>query len=542
MMKQDPIARCRVEKEAASAYVAHGGTDVRGAMQGFADWCVEEQLIEEEFTAGERKLTEGTEPDFGTTSTPAQAMTPPPVCCRQSGPEPDEPWARCATSTPSGCGTPFESERQQPDYARFLTAKRKAHTASGFPAISLHAELKDFQAYLVAWALRLGRAAIFSDCGTGKTFMQLEWARNVHLFTGRDVLILAPLAVSLQTQREGRRFDIPVTVCRSQADVRQGINITNYEMLHHFSAAAFAGIVLDESSILKSFTGKMRNSIIESFGGTPFRLACTATPSPNDYMELGNHSEFLGAASRTAMLATYFNHDGGETSKWRLKGHGVKRFWEWVASWAVMLRTPSNLGFSDTGYILPPLRRHIHTVETHAQAGFLFPVEASDLSERRESRKVSLQERVRRCAQLVNASDAQWLVWGDLNVETEAAAKAITSAVEVAGAHSDEHKAATMLAFADRALRVMVTKGKIAGFGMNFQNCHNMARLGLSDSHELMYQEERRCWRFGQTHPVESHYFVSDRDSAVIRNIDRKRQQADVMSLEMTEAMKRYHD
>jgi len=242
------------------------------------------------------------------------------------------------------------------------------------------------------------------------------------------------------------------------------------------------------------------------------------------------------------MLATYFNHDGGETSKWKIKGHAEKPFWDFIASCSVMLRNPSDLGFSDDGYVLPQLKRHYHVVSTEAQSGFLFPVEAGDLSERRESRRISIPERVERGSEMVNKSPEQWLIWGDLNAETESISDAIPDAVEVAGAHSNQHKEKHLLGFADGDPRVLATKGKIAGFGMNWQNCHNMLRMGLSDSHELMYQEERRCWRFGQEHDVHWHCFVSDRDGAVIRNVERKRNQAAEMAAEMIEAMRRAHE
>lgn len=426
-------------------------------------------------------------------------------------------------------------------YAEFLAKKNKAHRSCGFEPDHLNGNLYPFQKHIVSWALRLGRAAIFADCGLGKTLMQLAWAKAVADRTGGMVLTLAPLAVTRQTQREGHRFGIPVTVCRSQADCNLGVNITNYEMLHHFDPRLFQGIVLDESSILKSFTGKIRNQVIESFAQTPYRLACTATPSPNDHMELGNHSEFLGVTTRTGMLATYFNHDGGETSKWRLKGHAEKPFWRWMASWAVMVNKPSDIGFDDGGFNLPEIRRHFHEIRTDAQDGVLFPVEAASLSERRDSRRVSINDRVNRLAEMVNGDADQWLIWGDLNAETDAAEDAIPSAVQVQGSDTQEHKESSMLGFADGVVKDLITKPKIGGFGMNWQNCHKMAFLGLSDSWESMYQSERRCWRYGQQHIVDSHIFVTDRDGAVIRNITRKQGQAQEMGQQMKEAMKVIH-
>ena len=250
------------------------------------------------------------------------------------------------------------------DYEAFLDAKRYEAPAIGFEPVALNELLFDFQRDIVTWALRRGRAAIFADCGLGKTPMQIEWARQVSDNTGLPVLILAPLAVAQQTHREGVKFGTTVTVCRTQDDVMPGVNVTNYEMMEHFTPEEFGGIVLDESSILKSYDGKTRTAIIEAFGQTPYRLACTATPAPNDHMELGNHSEFLGIMSRSEMLATFFVHDGGDTSKWRIKGHAEDVFWRWVASWAVMLRTPSDLGYDDAGFILPALHVHEHVVSS----------------------------------------------------------------------------------------------------------------------------------------------------------------------------------
>ncbi len=441
--------------------------------------------------------------------------------------------------------TDWQEERRliaEQGYASFLARKRKVHHPTGFDVAALGCEaLYPFQKHIVKWALKLGRSAIFADCGLGKTLMQLEWARQVHHFTGKPVLILAPLAVSKQTQREGERFGYAVTIARHQSDVC-GVSITNYEMLDHFVGGQFGGVVLDESSILKSYSGATRNAIIEAFGATPFRLACTATPSPNDYMELGNHSEFLGAMSRAGMLATFFNHDGGETSKWRIKGHAEKAFWRWVSSWAVMIARPSDIGYSDLGFTLPELRRHHHAVESEAQDGFLFPVEASSLSERRESRRESLDARVERAVELVSADSDQWLIWGELNAETDAAESAITGAVQVSGSDPDEHKEKSMLGFADGSVPILVTKPKIGGFGMNWQQCHQMIFLGLTDSYESTYQAERRCWRYGQQKPVDVHILTTDRDAAIIRNIERKRKQAEEMTEQMVQAVKEAHE
>jgi len=422
------------------------------------------------------------------------------------------------------------------EYQAFLEKKRVTAPACGLADVPpLNPQLYDFQRDIVSWTLRRGRAAIFADCGLGKTPMQLEWARHVP----GDVLILAPIAVSAQTVREGEKFGITINPCRSQDDVRPGINITNYEMLKHFDSGAFTGIVLDESSILKAYDGKTRAQIIESFERTPYRLACTATPAPNDYMELGNHAEFLGVMSRVEMLATFFVHDGGETQKWRLKGHAEQEFWAWLASWAVAIRKPSDLGYDDGGFVLPELVTHeiIVKVDQPTQ-GFLFPVEASSLQERLAARRDTVEDRVKDCAAIANESSGSFLVWCNLNTESSMLASAIDGAVEVKGADSAEHKASAMLGFAAGDHRVMVSKPSICGYGMNWQHCNQMAFVGLSDSFEQYYQAVRRCWRFGQTKPVHVYLICAETEGAVMANIKRKEADANRMAESMIEHMR----
>jgi len=420
-------------------------------------------------------------------------------------------------------------------YDEFLAKKATVEQPTGLSDVpDLNPDLFPFQRDIVSWALRRGRAAIFADCGLGKTPMQLDWARHVP----GDVLILAPLAVSTQTVREGDKFEIPVNYCRDQSQVGNGITITNYEMLDRFDPSAFHGVVLDESSILKAYDGKTRTRIIEAFQQTPFRLACTATPAPNDYMELGNHAEFLGTMKRMEMLSMFFVHDGGETQKWRLKGHAQGEFWKWVCSWAVMLRKPSDLGYSDDGFDLPPMTIAQHTIKAKAATpGFLFPVEAQTLQERQAARRESVADRVAKCAEMVNGSDEYWVIWCGLNTESAALVKAIPDAVEVKGADSTEHKESAMLGFSAGDHRVMVTKPSIAGFGMNWQHCHNEAFVGLSDSYEQFYQAVRRCWRFGQTSPVNVHIITSELEGAVVANVKRKEADAAKMAEEMVNNM-----
>lgn len=424
-------------------------------------------------------------------------------------------------------------------YERFLETKQPISKASGFECAVLSNKLFDFQRDIVRWALRQGRAAVFADCGLGKTFMQLEWAHRVHVATKGPVLILAPLAVSTQTVSEGMKLGVKAEYRRAQSG--DPIIVTNYEMLEHFDASSFAGVVLDESSILKSFEGKFRNQIIEAFGRTPYRLACTATPAPNDHMELGNHSEFLGNLTRTEMLATFFVHDGGDTAKWRLKGHAQTDFWRWVASWAVMLRNPADLGYDGSAFELPPIN-YIHAVVEGSKdlclPEHLFALPAQTLDERRSARAGSTNERVAEVARIVNAQpDEPWLVWCNLNQESTAAAQAIGGAVEVTGSDSREHKESVLSGFAAGDVRVIVSKPSIAGWGMNFQHCANVVFLGLNDSFEQFYQAVRRCWRFGQKRPVNCYIVTSDLEGAVVENINRKAAQSDEMAQSMIEHM-----
>lgn len=403
-------------------------------------------------------------------------------------------------------------------YKEFLNNKKFILESSGFDISKEHLNtmLYRFQKDIVRWALAKGRAAIFADCGLGKTLMQLEWADKVSKHTSGKVLILAPLSVTEQTIREGNKFGIPVTLCKEQSDAKDGINITNYEKLDRFVAKEFTGVILDESSILKSFTGKVRTQIIDNFANAPFKLACTATPAPNDYMELGNHSEFLGVMTRAEMLAMFFVHDGGETSKWRLKGHAKDIFWQWMASWSVFIDNPANLGYEIMGYNLPKLNITEICVDGTPTSEIL------SLTERRQARKDSLVARCEQAAELVNHSQEQWIVWCDLNDESAKLHEMITDSVEICGADKPNHKSDSMLGFSEGNIKCLVTKPKIAGFGMNWQNCHNMIFTGLSDSYEAYYQALRRCWRFGQSKEVNVYIIISSKEGCVKENIERK--------------------
>jgi superfamily II DNA or RNA helicase len=420
------------------------------------------------------------------------------------------------------------------DYKTFLDSKKLEDLPTGLPSTPpLNPMLFDFQRDIVRWALRRGRAAIFADCGMGKTPMQLEWARHIP----GPVLIAAPLAVSSQTVREGKKFGIDVTRARQQEEANpEGITITNYEMLHKFDPTAFAGIVLDESSILKSYTGKTKQELVQLWSRPPYRLACTATPAPNDYMELGNHSEFLGIMRGSEMLASFFINDPGHVGHYRLKGHAEAPFWRWMASWAVMIRQPSDLGYDNGAFQLPPCHFRDICIDANAAAdGMLFALTANTMQERRQARKATISGRVNEAARIANSTKEPCLVWCDLNRESAMLTAAIDGAVEVKGSDSMEHKETALEGFARGAFRVLVSKPSIAGWGMNYQHCRNVIFTGLSDSYEQFYQAVRRCWRFGQLQEVNC-YIVTDRtEGAVVANIHRKERDA----MEMAERMSR---
>lgn len=422
-------------------------------------------------------------------------------------------------------------------YADFLAQRRRVPSPPPIPCRRIPDGLFDFQRYLVEWACEHGRSAVFADCGLGKTAVQLAWADNVAHHTGRPVLILAPLAVAEQTVREGAKFGIHVDHQREPRPAP--IVVTNYERLERFAGERWGGIVLDESSILKAFDGKTRTRLIE-FGQTArYRLCCTATPSPNDYEELGGHSAFLGPLSQKQMLAEFFVNDGISAGHWRLKGHGQQAFWRWISQWSRALRMPSDLGYPDGSFAIPSLDVTIRQVDADSVSeDRLFSVPVASMQERRQARRESISERVELAAEYVNGSSEPWVVWCDLNAESEALAKAIPDAVEVKGADSVEAKEQRLRAFSTGEARVIVSKPSIAGWGLNWQHCAHVLFVGLSDSYEQYYQAVRRCWRFGQTRPVEVVVIASRREQTVLDNIRRKEEQAREMFAEIVEAMK----
>lgn len=430
-----------------------------------------------------------------------------------------------------------------PDYLEFVKRKTRMDEPSGFDiehgAIGFGGTpLKEFQRHIVKWALRRGRAAIFANTGLGKTAMQTTWAGHVAEHTGQPVLIAAPLCVARQTQQEARKFGVHVEYVREMPADPHGVYVTNYEMLDEFEPEAFAGIVLDESSILKNRDGKTRSRIINDWKHCPYRLSCTATPSPNDYMELGNQSEFLGIMGMDEMLAMFFTHDGGDTSKWRLKGHGRKKFWQWLASWAVTIRLPSDLGFDDTGYILPMLHTHEHLV-TSQYGDDMFTSIAQSLTERRQAKKETLEERVAKVAEIVAKEPGEaWLIWCHTNDEADMLRKSIPESVEIRGSDHLLRKEDAINGFLDGSVRVLITKPSIAGMGLNLQHCARMAFVGLDDSFEQMYQAVRRCWRFGQEREVHSHIVSAESLGAIKQNVERKEMQMEAMQASMVEHMR----
>ena len=420
------------------------------------------------------------------------------------------------------------------DYEEFIAGKTISTPSTGFEPHELSPMLYDFQRDIVAWACRKGRACIFADCGMGKTPMQVCWASNVCAETGGDVLILAPLAVTQQTRREAEKFGYEVTICRKQSDVSPGINITNYEMLGHFDTSAFAGVILDESSILKAYMGKTKRAIVNAFRDTPYRLACTATPSPNDLMELLNHAEFLGVMESSKALSIWFITDQSHSGAYRLKGHAQDSFWRWVASWAVALSKPSDIGdYSDDGYMLPPLKEVDDVVEvdqTIASEGELFRhVQMSATGYQRE-KKLTLGARCERAAEIANATDGQVVVWCYRNDESAELRRLIPDAVEVRGNDSVDNKERAILDFVDGSVRVLVSKPSIFGFGINMQNCHVMVFCGMDYSFESYYQAVRRCYRFGQESPVIVHRVLGETELTILRTVEGKRSQHESMT------------
>lgn len=439
------------------------------------------------------------------------------------------------------------------DYESFLASKKIYAKPAGFTVTrsDLLPTLKPFQADVVSYLLSIGRGAAFEECGLGKTLQQLEWAYHVATHTGGVVLILCPLAVSQQTLREADRFGIargrmPVSVVTShdQIPFTNGIAITNYEKLAKFYPERFAGVVLDESSILKSYNGKTKQALCRSFAATPYRLACTATPSPNDLMELGNHSEFLGAMDSSEMLARWFINDTAHVGKYRLRGHAEQDYWRWVASWAVSLATPGDLGYDDSGYVLPEMTIHEHVVasddEPEKGSGLLFSNETINATTLHREKKKSVKERAELVAGLVNNSTDSWVVWCDTDYEADWLNHFMKAddVVEVRGSHSEFAKERNIVRFSTGDARVIISKPSMCGFGLNWQHCHKAAFVGLSYSFEMFYQAVRRIWRFGQQFPVDVHVVNSESEQVIWRAVMRKESSHRGLQSKMSAAMR----
>src|SRR5215472_6150276 len=401
-------------------------------------------------------------------------------------------------------------------YADFIQRKQRVFLGDGVSSASLPAQLYPFQQALVSWALKKGRAAIFADCGLGKTFMQVAWANAL----GKRTLFVAPLCVAEQTVSEALKLGVTVSYAKTQDEVNSPLTITNYERLDAFDASAFEAVVLDESSILKAFDGKTRTKLIEMFRSVRYRLCCTATPSPNDIAELANHAEFLGLMTRAEFLATWFVHDD---SGWRMKKHATQPFYRWLASWAIAMRTPSDLGFSDDGFQLPPLHIHERIVESDGPSSSLFPeLGLQGIRGRLSARRDSLEARVDAVCNLLPEYGQSWILWCGLNDEADRLESTIPGCVNIQGSDSYAEKRGAIDSFVSGKTKIIASKLRVVGYGMNFQHCHHMAFVGIGDSFEQYYQGIRRCWRFGQKHAVHAHIVVSDAERAVVENVKRK--------------------
>ena len=410
-------------------------------------------------------------------------------------------------------------------YEEFLKSKEKTFIESGFEVDEndLNPLLKDFQKYGVTTALRKGRFAFFFDCGLGKTFCQLEWSRLVNYKTNHKVLILAPLAIVEQTKKEAVKFNIDIDV----------FDITNYDQLKNIDISIYGGIVLDESSILKGRDGKLSSLIISKFRNFKYKLACSATPSPNDHMELGQHSEFLNGMTYLEMLAMYFVHDGGETSTWRLRKHAEDDFWKYVSSWSMAIDKPDTLGFNGVGYNLPEIEFIEHIIKVENNNYTLFADVAVSATDLHKDLKRTFDDRINKTIELVNSNDENWIVWALSNDETNTLNKKIDEAINVQGSDKPEFKAKHLNGFANNDFRVLITKTSIASMGMNYQNCHNMVFTSYDFKFEQFYQAVRRCYRFGQEFKVKVHLLIPESQTNVRQSILNKQENHFKMIREM---------
>lgn len=433
------------------------------------------------------------------------------------------------------------------EYQDFIRSKVRSAKPKGFEVAigDLPPMLKPWQAECVRWALRQGRAALFEDTGLGKTFQQLAWADQVCKRERRPVIIHTPVGIRAQTKREAEKFGIvsPVAVVDEPSEIVDGINLINYEKLHKFDASIWGGVVLDESQILKNFTGKTKQLLIDSYRSTPYRLACTATPAPNDFKELGNHSDFLGVMPSNEMLSRWFINDTMKAGGYRLKKHAQKDFWQWVTSWAVCLSKPSDMGGDDAGYILPRLtvERHIVEVAYDGQLdGFLFDVDGISATNIHEEKRRTNTERAKRVAEIVRQTEMPVLVWCYTDYESSELMKHLPDATEVRGSMPEKKKQDLLFGFAQGDFPILVTKPSIAGIGLNFQICATQIFASLSFSFEEYYQAVRRSWRFGQKKPVTIHVIGGNADNNIEKSIARKGSDHELMQKSMSDVMKQF--
>ena len=429
-------------------------------------------------------------------------------------------------------------------YHELIACKKVMASSVGFAPNDLHSSLKPHQRHSVEFALRQGCAALFLDTGLGKTFSALEWGRCVVEHTDKPVLMLCPLAVGPQHEREAVRWNIDASYVRGDADMsKPKIWITNYEQLKHIDCSIFGGVILDESSILKSFTGKTTRALIDAFANTPYRLACTATPAPNDHTELGTHAEFLGIMRREDMLVRWFIHDSANTGEWRLKKPAVQDFWAWVATWARMICKPSDVGFSNEGYDLLPLNLHRHIIEADVSGdtdGLLFRIPDMSATSIHNEKRRTVADRAAMVADIIaKEPNEPWIVWCDTDYEADALTALLPEFADVRGSMKQEKKEAGLVGFSAGDIGGIITKPSIAGFGLNWQHCARVAFVGLSFSYESFYQAVRRSWRFGQSRPVECHIVMADTERAIYDTIARKRGDHETMKSEMMDAMRR---
>jgi len=429
-------------------------------------------------------------------------------------------------------------------YDEFIRQKSIETQPVGFDPASLGSQLFDFQRAIVSWACKRGRAAIFADTGLGKTAMQTEWARQVALHSGGRVLIVAPLCVAHQTVHEAEKFGIDVQYCRSKDAAQKQIIITNYEMLDRFDVSTFSGVVLDESSILKSYMGKTKRALIEACQSVKYRLACTATPSPNDYLELGNHAEFLGVMPSNEMIMRFFQNDTMEAGAYVLRPHAATKFWEWCATWSVCLSNPADMGYDGSAYVLPNLRQEFVEVSTDGldpAEGELFRTVVINATSIHKEGRLTAERRAAEVAKLANNSSEPWLIWCNTNYEADALKGLIPDAVDLRGSDSIDKKESALDGFIDGSIRVLITKPSIAGMGLNLQHCRNMAFVGLSYSYEDYYQAVRRCWRFGQKREVNCYVMAADSERSILAIIKEKEEKHQTMKTEMVKAISVYH-